>query len=274
MLTLRTNVLPPPYYTLPTSMRCGPNHTHWGNRAYNRHTRQVQIQTTINQQTPTEDQSGEGALRMSGIDINELKRQLAEKKTDSHDDPFTKMEHEPAPGKARTRREIRTADGETIYVEEREITVNPYSAQQEHTIVQISHRCESCQLPITGEMFSLDLIKPCVSCQKKTCPRCRINTNLHEYLKPEIRGQALCQSCWDRHAHTLVVTCPNCKQPVKDYYDVKRCSHCDLKVCPACGVPLPGGALICGSCFTEREAHLEAREVANAIFSDALGRSY
>lgn len=210
---------------------------------------------------------------MSNIDINELKRLLAEKKSGS-DDPFAKMEHKPAPGKSKTRREIRTPDGETVYVEDREVTVNPYSAQQEHTIIQISHRCESCQMPITGEMLSLDLIKPCVSCQKRTCPRCRVNTNLHEYLKPEIRGQALCQTCWDRYAHTLVVTCPNCKQPVKDYYDVKHCGHCGSNVCPACGVPLPGGALICSSCFAERDARLHADESANAIFGDALGRIF
>ena len=210
---------------------------------------------------------------MSGsVDIDDLKRMLDKKKRT--DDALDRMNYQKPPGKSTVRREVKTPDGETIYIEDRQITVNPYTAQQEHVIIQISHKCESCGMPITGEMLSLDLIRPCMCCHKKTCPRCRVNTNLHEYIKPEVRGQALCQTCWGRHIQTLVVTCPNCKQPVKEYYDVKQCGQCGYKVCPACGVSLPSGALVCGSCFAERQARLEAVESANAIFGDALGRSY
>ena len=207
-----------------------------------------------------------------GIDIEDLKKMLNKKR--ETDDRLERMEYQKPPGKSTVRREVKTLDGETIYVEDRQITVNPYSAQQEHVIIQISHRCESCSMPITGEMLALDLIKPCTVCRKKTCPRCRINTNLHEYLKPEVRGQSICSECWNRFAHELILGCPNCKQPVKDNYDVKCCGECGLKVCPACGVSLPGGALICRTCFGEREARIQASEAADAIFEDVLGGMY
>ena len=206
------------------------------------------------------------------VDENELKRMLSERSR--KDDPFFRMEHKPKPGKSKVRREIQTPDGETIYVEEREITTNPYSAQQEHTIIQISHRCESCKMPITGEMLALDEIKPCINCHRQTCPRCRVNTNLHEYIRPEIRGQPLCQICWDRHVQSLIVTCPSCKQPVKDSYDIKQCAYCGRKVCPACGVSILGGALLCASCHADREDRREGYEAIDTIFREALEGSY
>jgi len=93
-----------------------------------------------------------------GINMDDLKRMLNEKKRMG--DTLERMEYRTPPGKSTVRREVKTPDGETIYIEDRQITVNPYSAQQEHTIVQISQRCESCAMPITGEMLALDLIKP------------------------------------------------------------------------------------------------------------------
>jgi hypothetical protein len=208
---------------------------------------------------------------MSGnIDADELKRML--NKNNRKSDLLDRMEYRKPPGKATVRREVKTPDGEIIYIEDRQITVNPYSAQQEHIIVQISHKCECCGMPVTGEMLALDLIRPCTSCQKKTCPRCRINTNLHEFLKPEVRGQTVCNECWNRFAHELIVHCPNCKQPVKNHYDIKTCNNCEDKICPACGISLPSGGLICSRCFREREASLEAAEYADSIFGNALGR--
>ena len=203
------------------------------------------------------------------MDIDDVKRMLSKRKDG---DPTERMEYRTPPGKSTIRREVKTRDGETIYVENREITVNPYTAQQEHVIIEISQRCESCGMPITGEMLALDLIRPCISCQKKTCPRCRVNTNVHEYLRPEVRGQPICEPCWNRFTQQLIVLCPNCRQPVKDYYDIKRC-RCNVKVCPACGVSVPGGGLLCRRCHAAREDGREAAEVADTIFREVLGRT-
>ena len=210
---------------------------------------------------------------MSGIDSDDLDRMLGKRKATNPDDPFNKAEYKPPPPRARNYREIRTPEGETIYTEISEQTVNRYSAQQESRIIQISHRCESCRMPITGEMLSLDVIRPCVLCHKRTCQRCRANTSLNE-LKPQYRDQSICQTCCDTHFHRLVASCPNCMQPVKDAYDVKTCVDCGEAVCPACAVPLPGGALICGPCFRKREWYRQAAEKTNELFRDMFGAGF
>jgi hypothetical protein len=207
---------------------------------------------------------------MSSIDSDDLDRMLGKKTSTSRDDPFGKVEYKPPPPRARNYREIRTPDGETIYRELSEQTINPYSLQQESHIIQISNRCQSCLSPITGEMLSLDLIRPCLRCHKLTCPRCRCNTNLDE-LKPQYKGQTLCQVCWEKHYNELLISCPNCGQPVKDSYDVKKCPDCEEATCPACGVPVPGGALICGQCFRNRENYRAASDAANELFKDLFG---
>jgi predicted amidophosphoribosyltransferase len=101
-----------------------------------------------------------------------------------------------------------------------------------------------------------------------------VNTNLHEYLRPEIRGQPLCQTCYQLHFHNLIVTCPSCQQAVKDTYDVKRCTHCYRSTCPSCGVPIPKGGMLCGPCYEERENEGRASEAADALFQDALRSIY
>lgn len=200
----------------------------------------------------------------------ELKQMLAEKS--NRGDPFSRLEYKPKPGKSKTLREIRTPDGETIYVERREVSLNPYNAEQEHSIIQITKRCESCSMPITGEMLAMDEIKPCVNprCRKITCPRCRVNTNLHEYLRPEIRGQSLCQTCYSTHFRNVIMSCPSCHQTIKDSYDAKTCAHCERIACPSCGVPIEGGGMLCGHCHEEHEQMERAAHEADAIFQEAL----
>jgi hypothetical protein len=200
----------------------------------------------------------------------ELKQMLAERT--NPEDPFSRMEYKPRPGKSKTLREIKTPDGETIYIEDREITLNPYSGQQEHRIIQITKRCESCGMPITAEMLALDEVKPCINpnCRKITCPRCRVNTNLHEYLRPEIRGQPLCQICYSTHFRNVIMMCPSCHQAAKDPYDVKLCVQCNRTTCPSCGVPIEGGGMLCGSCYEVRERQRHASEAVDTIFRDLL----
>jgi hypothetical protein len=45
-----------------------------------------------------------------------------------------------------------------------------------------------------------------------------------------------------------MIRCPNCKQRVKDYYDIKICARCGKGICPRCSVTLRNGAPICYKC--------------------------
>ncbi len=205
------------------------------------------------------------------IDDKDLRRIINEKNPDEHPSPFDRMEYREPPGQARSRREIQTPDGRRIYAEDRIVTVNPYDASQEQRIIQITEQCEGCGLPVTAEMLALDLIKPCAGCGRKTCPRCRMNTNLHEYLKIEIRGQTLCDTCWHRLSKQFIITCPNCHQPAKDYYDLKLCGGCGTKICPACGVPSEYREIICIDCHQAILDRQEAQRRADELFREALG---
>jgi hypothetical protein len=115
--------------------------------------------------------------------------------------------------------------GETAYEIEKRVSANPYSAEQKEEITHVTPRCESCGEPITTDMFARGDVKPCLVCGKKTCPRCRANTDLHEYLKPQARGQPVCLECWNSPfiAKELFITCPSCDQPVRNYTDIKTC---------------------------------------------------
>lgn len=131
-----------------------------------------------------------------GIDIDELRRLLEGKRRKP--DVFDRMQYRGKPAKTRIVREVRTPDGEPIYTEIREVTVNPYTTEQEHKVVYVTRRCPVCGLPITGEMLATDQIKLCILCGRPTCPRCRANTDIDEWIRPEIRGQPICLECWTK----------------------------------------------------------------------------
>ena len=206
-----------------------------------------------------------------GIDVDELRKMLKERK---EVDIFSRMEYRKPPGKSRIRREIRTPEGELVYVEEREVIINPYTGQQEQKITIVSQKCEVCGMPITGEMLAMDQIKPCIICGRKTCPRCRVNTDVVEYLKPEVRGQPLCQECWNTLASQLIITCPTCGKPARNYSEIKKCAICGIDVCQSCGVPLSGGLMLCSRCAMDYQERLRREETirarADQLFHEAL----
>lgn len=160
-------------------------------------------------------------------------------------------------GVSKVRTIVKTRSGETVYSEEKEVKVDPYTAQNEETITYVSEVCESCGQAITGEMLAQDLIRPCSVCGRKTCQRCRINTSATEYLKPQVRGQTVCQDCWSSPAiaKELQIRCPSCDSPVKDHYDMKTCAGwCEQKICPSCGILTRQGGLVCRRCHLKYSA--------------------
>jgi len=160
-------------------------------------------------------------------------------------------------GVSKVRTIVKTPSGETVYTEEKEVKIDPYTAQSEAITTYVSDACESCGQAITGEMLALDLIRPCFVCGKKTCQRCRANTNLTEYLKPQVRGQPVCSSCWTSPAilRELIIRCPSCDQQVKDSNDIRTCGGwCREKICPSCGIQTAAGGLVCNACYPKYAA--------------------
>lgn len=159
-------------------------------------------------------------------------------------------------GTSRYKRSVMTPDGETVYTEEKQVTVDPFAPHQEEIVTEVSPRCESCGQLLTREMFSFD-VKPCFVCKKKTCSRCRPNTNVTEFLKPEVRGQPICFDCWNSAfiMKQLQITCPSCGHPVRNYDDIKTCmGWCREKRCQSCGIPTDQGGLVCGKCHPKYAA--------------------
>ncbi len=183
------------------------------------------------------------------VDDDELRKLLRERK--GRRNYANRMPYKGKLGISKVRTIVKTRSGETVYAEEKEVNVDPYTAQNEETTTYVSDGCESCGQAITGEMLALDLIKPCFVCGRKTCQRCRANTSVSEYLKPQARGQAVCQDCWNSPAiaKELQIRCPSCESPAKDHYDIKTCAGwCEQKICPSCGVLTPQGGLVCRRC--------------------------
>jgi hypothetical protein len=187
------------------------------------------------------------------FDVDELRRMLKKKGEPGslpESSVFDRLEAKEKPPKAVKRRIMKSPSGEILYEEVDETTVDPYTLQPEHTVTYATAKCEQCGLPITGEMLTQDQVKPCILCGKFTCPRCRVNTDVAEYLKPEVRHQPLCGNCFHAFTKSIILTCPNCDQPVKSYYDIKTCAGwCDRKVCPSCGAQGEAGQLLCRRCF-------------------------
>lgn len=193
--------------------------------------------------------------RKLAVDEDELKRLLKERRRGSSG-PLDGMDLKSSVGDSVIKEVVKTRDGKTAYEIEKRVSANPYSAEQREEITHVTPPCESCGEPITSVMFAQGDVKPCLTCGKKTCPRCRANTDLHE-LKPQVRGQPVCLKCWNSSfvARELFITCPTCKQPVKDGYDVKTClGWCGRKICPSCGVHAESEGLVCGECFPKYTA--------------------
>lgn len=187
------------------------------------------------------------------FDVRELKRMLGKKPEPGslpETDVFDRLEAKDPPPKAVTRKTMQNLAGKVLYEEVYETTVNPYTLQPERKVTITTDKCEQCGLPITGEMLTMDQVKPCIVCRKLTCPRCRINTDVSEYLKPEVRHQSLCANCFHTFTRSIIITCPKCDQPVKNYDDIKTCAGwCNQKVCPSCGTHGMADQLFCRRCF-------------------------
>jgi hypothetical protein len=183
------------------------------------------------------------------VDEDELKRLLKERRRGGNR-PLHGMDLKTSIGDSVFKEVVKTPDGKTAYEIEKRVTANPYSAEQREEITHVTPPCESCGEPIAPDMFARGDVKPCLVCGKKTCKRCRANTDLHE-LKPQVRGQPVCLKCWNSSfvARELFIRCPSCDQPVKDYYDIKTCTGwCNKKICPSCGVQVEVGGLVCHRC--------------------------
>lgn len=155
-------------------------------------------------------------------------------------------------------KQITDEKGNVLYEERDETSINPWTAQPERKVVYTTRKCEGCSLPLTAEMLSTDQVKPCILCGKVTCPRCRVNTEVTEYLKPEVRGQPLCGNCFHTFTRSLIIVCPSCDQPAKSYYDIKTCAGwCSSKVCPSCGIQVELGGLVCRRCHPKHVALIE-----------------
>jgi hypothetical protein len=62
------------------------------------------------------------------------------------------------------------------------------------------------------------------------------------------------------------IRCPNCKQRVRSYYDIKTCAYCGKGICPRCSIKLQNGASVCYKCAGMQKGKLERKlEKANYI---------
>lgn len=204
------------------------------------------------------------------VDSEELKKLLKEKASQNEglkNNVFDRMEVKDKHGKCVVRRIIKDKSGRMVYEEERELTVNPYTLQEETNVTYVTEKCECCNLPITGEMLASDQVKPCSLCGRMTCPRCRVNTDVDEYLKPEVRKQPLCQNCWNIFAKTLIIHCASCGQPVRNYEELKVCGMCARKVCASCSVNFRG-ILLCNKCYLGYVEEMGVQAKADEIMGE------
>ena len=209
---------------------------------------QARVVTLSNRQTKS------SVLRALAVDDDNLRKLLKERKR--RKGYADRMPYRKKVGVSKIRTIVKTPSGETVYSEEKEVKINPYTAENEETTTYVSDKC-GCGRPVTGEMLALDLIKPCFVCRRITCQSCRANTNQTEYLKPQVRGQPVCTSCWTSPAilREMMIRCPSCDQPVKDYYDIKTCGGwCRDKICPSCGIQTHTGGLVCNACYPKYAA--------------------
>ncbi len=200
-------------------------------------------------------------------------RALREKRRKSvSGDVFEKMEFRRPLGDSQIIEKFSTPEGEEIYTVKRKVTVDRYTLRQKHEVTYITGKC-SCEFPITGEMWVSDLIQPCTICGRRTCPKCRANTD-REYIKPSVRGQSVCKKCWNTMAEKMIITCPGCLQPLKECDEIKICVLCGKSICNSCGIRLDtkSNALSCDHCYRRNyyrsEAEVKADEIMNNIVSN------
>ncbi len=200
-----------------------------------------------------------------GKEEDEVDKAVREKwRTSFPDDFFKRMEYYPTQKIATVAKEFTTPNGETIFKQEMETTVDPYTFNPTTKIKIVTKKCR-CGNPITTEMMTSHLIQLCTICGEQTCVSCRASTD-REYIKPKVRGQSVCKKCWNNFAQKMIIKCPTCQQQVKEPYDVKLCVRCHKQACPSCGVQIMGGGLICVECHNSLEKMNNAQERLDSIF--------
>lgn len=183
------------------------------------------------------------------LDDDELRRLLRERQTKGTGPSDSNSNHEISPSRFVT---IYKADDDKEYLrEEREVRVDPYSPQQTEIATITSRRCDTCNEPLAKEEVLSGSVRPCFVCKRGTCIKCRANTNLNEYLRPEVRGQPVCMNCWNSKTilEQLMIHCPSCGQRARNYADIKKCAGwCGEKLCPSCGIQTGSDSLVCNNC--------------------------
>ena len=187
------------------------------------------------------------SLRCLPLDEDGLRRLLKEKKTEGPSSQGKENDFSPSRFVS-----IYKADDDKEYLrEERIVRVSPYSTEQTEIAITTSRRCETCNEPISKEDLLSGRVKPCFVCKRGTCPKCRANTDLNEYLRPEVRGQTVCMNCWNSKTilEQLMIHCPSCGQRVRNYTDIRKCAGwCGEKLCPSCGIQTGSDSLVCSNC--------------------------
>jgi len=126
---------------------------------------------------------------VSSFDPDELRRLLrSQPSSPEAAKPLESLKVKPEGVRVAVSKQITDEKGNVLYEERDETAINPWTAQPERKVVYATRKCEGCGLPLTAEILSTDQVKPCILCGKVTCPRCRVNTEVTEYLKPEVRG--------------------------------------------------------------------------------------
>jgi hypothetical protein len=191
------------------------------------------------------------------LDEDDLRRLLRERKTEeSHSQRNDNADFSPSRFVT-----IYKDDEDKEYLrEERIVTVNPYSTEQTEIAVTTSRRCDTCNEPISKEMFLSGSVRPCFVCKRGTCPKCRANTDLNEFLRPEVRGQPICLNCWNSKTilEQLMIHCPSCGQRVRNYLDIRKCAGwCQEKLCSSCGIQTGSDSLVCNTCHLKYSLLME-----------------
>jgi hypothetical protein len=209
---------------------------------------QTTIETALEALSSRNDETN--SLSCLPLDDDKLRRLLRERQTKGPDQSDPSDDHEISPSKFVTI--YKASDDEEYLREERVVKIDLHSPEQTEIATITSRRCKTCNEPIDKTMFGF--VRPCFSCKRETCPRCRANTDQNEYLRPEVRGQPVCMNCWNSKTilEQLMVHCPSCGQRVRSYSDIKQCAGwCREKLCPSCGIPTGADSLVCKNCHVK-----------------------
>jgi hypothetical protein len=162
---------------------------------------------------------------------------------------------------AKVTKETRDLDGNVLYKEQAETAIDAATMQPEIKILKETLKC-SCGQPFDEHMLMSDQVRVCGICSAVTCVRCWANTNVTEYFKPQVRGQTICLSCWNNPTimSQLMIKCPTCDHPVRNYGEIKDCfgwHERPHKICPSCGIPGQIGELVCRKCHPKYVSLME-----------------